>query len=176
MKKDKPNVKKGDSDIESFNNREPYKKEVFSEFVAWSVLTNEEKGQIGIKNAKVFAKKHSIHESHLSRWKQRNDFHALKMESQRNKLRDLTPDVLAAFHKRCTKYGMGSDIELWLALVEGWDKKKVIEQKQELQFGPNDIRVLIANLSPEKQKFFRTTLARLLADATEAQERARNNY
>ncbi|MBS3903827.1 MAG: hypothetical protein KGZ39_00690 [Simkania sp.] len=170
MKKDKQNVKK----LDSAAGREPYKKDLFTEFIGWSVMTNEEKERVGIISAKIFAKKHSIHESQLSRWKQRSDFHALKMQTQRNKLRDLTPDVLAAFHKRCTKYGMASDIELWLALVEEWDKKKVIEQKPALEFGPNDIRALIKNLPLDKQKLYYQTLARLIADATQAEDRSRN--
>lgn len=156
--------------------RGPYKQDVFSEFVEWSVMTKKERVTSGIATAKIFAKKYKVHESHLSRWKQREEFRSYKEQRQRSKLQELTPDILEAFYKRCMKYGMSSDIELWLALVEKWDKKKVIEQKQDLQFGPNDIRVLIKHLPPEKQKHFYGTLVKLIADATEAEEKHRNDY
>jgi hypothetical protein len=50
----------------------------------------------------------------------------------------------------------------------------VIEQKQEIQFGMNDVRTLTQHLSPEKKKYYHVTLARLLADAVQAEERVKN--
>ena len=149
--------------------------DIFTEFIKWSVMTKRERQDNLVPTAKVFAEKYNLHPSQLSRWKERDDFRWQKEQSQREKLQELTPDVIDAFFKRCIKYGMSNDIELWLKLVEGWDKKKVVEHK-EIQFGPNDIRVLIAKLSPEKKKNYYTTLARLLADAREANDAEKDNF
>lgn len=166
----------GGNIINKIDERGPYKQDVFEKFIEWSVMTKKEKNNIGITTAKMFATKYKINESHLSRWKQREDFGNHKEQKQQSKLQELTPDILEAFYRRCVKYGMSSDIELWLALVERWNRKKIIEQKKELQFGLNDVRALIKNLSPEKQKYYYQTIARLMAEATAIDEEQKNDY
>lgn len=161
--------------LTNVNKEVPELKDVFIEFVKWSVMTKQERQAAKLPTAKLLAEKYDLHPSQLSRWKQREDFRMHKEEYQRDKLQELTPDVLGAFFNRCVKYGISSDIELWLALVEKWDKKKVIEHK-EVRFGLNDVRVLTANLTPDRQKHFRVTLAKLLAEATQAEEKARNEF
>ncbi len=163
------------TEVKNVNKTGPELKDVFIEFAKWSVMTKKERQAAKLPTAKSFADKYDLHPSQLSRWKQREDFRMHKEEYQREKLQELTPDVLGAFFNRCIKYGMSSDIELWLALVERWDKKKVIEHK-EIRFGLNDVRVLTANLTPERQKYYHVTLAKLLAEATDAEEKARNTF
>lgn len=138
--------------------------DVFTEFVKWSVMTKNERQLANLSTAQLFAEKYKLHPSQLSRWKQNNSFLSYKEQYQREKLQELTPDVLDAFFRRCTKYGTANDIELWLTLVEGWDKKKVVERKAS-NFDLNDVQILISNLPAEKQKLYYTTIARLLADA-----------
>ncbi len=163
MNKTKQNAKK-DGDT-----RGPYNEDVFGEFISWAVMTRKERQKCNLGSAKAFADRYDIHESQLSRWKLREDFQSQKQAKQREKLQELTPDILDAFFKRCIRYGMSNDVELWLALVEGWDKKKIIAQKPEIQFGPNDIRTLMMNLPKEKQLLYYRTLAQLIADAKQLQ-------
>ena len=117
------------------------------------------------KDAKKFAVKWGIHEDTISDWRKRDDFEKLREDIFRKKLASEVPEVMADLRKRIKKYGMGMDVELWLAYSKGWDRKRVVEIKDPVTFGDGDIRNLIGKLPPEKQKLFRTTLAKLLAEA-----------
>lgn len=74
-----------------------------------------------------------------------------------------TPDVLEGLYNRCVKYGMATDVELWLAYVEGWNKKQVLEHMAEVKLGKDDIRTLVDLLPEEDQKHFYNTLTDLIA-------------
>lgn len=145
-------------------------KDEYEEFVHWSVLTLDEK--IKLKEPTTqrdFAKKFDINENTVLDWKKRDDYPKLRGDALRAKLAMETPEVIADMRKRIKKYGSAFEVDLWLAYVEQWDRKQVIEMKQPIQFGIGDIRALIVNLPKEKQKTYYQTLARLIADAKEAE-------
>jgi len=146
-------------------------KEAYVAFIRWDILTAaEKKRDKEPKNQKEFAAKWDIHENTIVDWRKRADFQKMRSEMFRKKLAAEVPEVMADLRKRIKKYGMGMDVELWLAYSEGWDRKKVLEIKPPVEFGEGDIRILIAKLPPEKQKLFRVTLAKLLAEAEAVQD------
>ena len=144
---------------------EPYKKDVYARFIEWQALTSKERAKVDIPFAKDFAKKYGIREATLSEWKKRPEFHELKREAQILKLSDETSDVLDGLKRRCIKYGMAYDVELFLLYVERWDRKHVLEILGEVKLGDNDIRTLIDGLPEEKQKKFYDILTELIAEA-----------
>ncbi len=146
----------------------PYKKDVYARFIDWQAQTSKEREKVGLPYAKDFAKKYGIREATLSEWKKRPEFHELKREAQILKLSDDTSDVLDGLKRRCIRYGMAYDVELFLLYVERWDRKHVLEILSEVKLGDNDIRTLIDGLPEEKQKRFYDTLTELIADAEQA--------
>lgn len=149
-------------------------KDTYEEFVHWSVLTVKEKEALKEpKTQRDFAKKFEIHENTVLDWKKREDYPKLRGDALRAKLAMETPEVLEDMRRRIKKYGSAFEVDLWLAYVEQWDRKQVIEMKQPVQFGIGDIRQLMANLPKEKQKMYYRTLARLIADAKEAEQNVR---
>ena len=93
------------------------------------------------------------------------DFGELKREAQILKLQIDTSDVLTGLKKRCIKYGMAYDVELFLLYVEKWDRKHVLEILGEIKLGDNDIRTLVDLLPEDKQQKFYVTLTDLIAEA-----------
>lgn len=162
---DKQNVNTSGGKKETRTNNGPYKVDVFTAFLEWSVLTTKEKKKLCILTAKDFSIQYKIHESQLSRWKARDDFKQAKIKLQRSKWGDLTPDVVEGLYKRCVRYGTASDVELWLAYVEGWNRKQELKELKEVTLGPNDIRSLTEFLPEEEQKKFYDTLIDLIAKA-----------
>lgn len=146
-------------------------KEAYVAFIRWDILTAaEKKRDKEPKSQKEFAAKWDINEDTVSDWRKRADFQKMRSEMFRKKLAAEVPEVMADLRKRIKKYGMGMDVELWLAYSEGWDRKRVLEIKPPVEFGEGDIRLLVAKLPPEKQKLFRVTLAKLLAEAEAAND------
>lgn len=148
----------------------PYKKDVFTAFLEWSVLTTKERRNLDIITAKDFSIKYKVHESQLSRWRKREDFKYAKNELQKSKWEDLTPDVIDGLYRRCTRYGTSSDVEFWLAYIEGWDRKKEVKELDKVTLAPDDIRSLTEYLPEEEKKMFWETLTGLLAKASTAEE------
>lgn len=145
---------------------QPDKINVFDAFCYWIVRTAEERVKEDLpKNQNEFAALHKVNITTLGRWKKQDDYEVTRLEKIREKLKDQTPDVLEALLKRIKKYGMGYEVELWLAYVEGWDKKKVLEMTGKVEFGDGDIRALIQYLPKEKQKIFYDTITKLLIEA-----------
>lgn len=138
-------------------------------------MTKEERKSCGIPSAKAFAAKHRLHESQLSRWTQRKDFNALRVERFQVKLAEFVPEAFEALRKRIRRFDIGRDVELWLAYCEGWTKKLAAQYGEKMHSPPpfteNDIRALIAYLPAEEQLQFRQMLAKLLLKAQEAQEK-----
>lgn len=151
--------------------RELYKKDVYDRFVDWQALTSKEREKIGIPFAQDFADKYGVKQSTLSNWKKRPEFGELKRNAQVARLGDSTSDVLDGLKRRCIKYGMAYDIELYLLYVEGWDRKHILEILSEVKLGPEDIRTLIDGLEEGDQKRFYDTLTELI---TKAQKHARD--
>lgn len=144
---------------------EPYKKDVYARFIDWQAMTSDERKKKDIPFGKDFAKKYGIREATLSDWKKRPEFLELKREAQILKLGDETSDVLDGLKRRCVKYGMAYDVELFLLYVERWDRKHVLEILSEVKLGDNDIRTLVDGLPEDKQKKFYVTLTELIAEA-----------
>lgn len=146
-------------------------KEAYADFVRWSILTKlERKAEKAPDTQGQFATKWNIAPDTIVDWKKRADYPKLRGEAFRGKLAAEIPEVMADLRKRIKKYGIGLDVELYLAYAEGWDKKKVVEIKPTNDFGPGDIRALLAKLPKEKQKLYYGTLAKLIADATDADD------
>lgn len=165
QKQNSKNVNSGGGKKKPRKKTEPQKVDTFKAFIDWSVMTSKERDEIKLSTAKLFAGKYKLHESQLSRWKDRNDFVELKSIARREKWEELTPDVIHGLYERCVRYGMASDVELWLAYVEGWDKKQVLEHREEITLGPNDIRAMVDLLPEEKQGKFYDVLTRLISEA-----------
>lgn len=144
-------------------------KKAYVDFVRWTILTKKEKqSENAPRTQGEFARKWGIHIDTTTDWFKRPDFETMREEIFRKKLAAEVPEVMADLRKRISKYGMASDVELWLAYSKGWDRKKVIEFKEPIRFAEDDIRVLVSKLSKEKQKTFYVTIAKLLADARNA--------
>lgn len=151
--------------------REVRMKEAYVDFLRWDVLTETEKKRDNEpRNQKEFAKKWEMREATLSEWRARGDFPKLRSTMLRKKMAYEIPEVMGDLRKRIKKYGIGLDVELYLAYAENWDKKKVVEIKPTNDFGPDDVRALIAKLPKEKQKTYYATIAKLIADATDADD------
>jgi hypothetical protein len=139
---------------------------VFDQFCYWIVRTDEERKAENLpKDQNSFAALHKVDITTLSNWKKQADFENTRMAKMREKLNSKTPDVINALYKRIIKYGMGYEVELWLAYVEGWDKKKVLELGGKVEFGDGDVRALVQYLPKEKQKAFYDTITKLLIEA-----------
>ena len=84
------------------------------------------------------------------------------------RLMESTPDVLEGLKKRCIRFGMAYDIELFLFLVHKWDRKQELKIVSEIKIGNDDIRALVSFLPEEKQTQYYETIATLLAEAESA--------
>jgi len=139
---------------------------VFDAFCYWIVRTSDERVEEKLpKTQQEFAKKHKVIEATLSNWKKQADYEATRHEKMQQKLADKTPEVLDGLFTRCKRYGMAYEVELWLAYVEGWDKKKVLEMTGKIEFGDGDIRALVEHLPKAKKKLFYDTITKLLIEA-----------
>lgn len=151
--------------------REVRLKETYVAFIRWTILTAaEKKKEKAPRTQGEFAKKHNVSEWTLSEWKDRGDYEKLRAEMFKKKLAAEVPEVMADLRKRIKKYGMGMDVELWLAYSEGWDRRRVLEIKPPLTLGDNDIRTIISKLPADKQKEFYDNITRLLAAARAADD------
>lgn len=154
-----------------YEEREVYLKEAYTEFIRWTILTKaERKLEDAPTSQKDFAIKWNIHANTVTDWVKRKDFETRRSDTFRKKLAAEVPEVMSDLRKRIKKYGQGMDVELWLAYSEGWDRKRVVELRPPVQFGENDVRALIEKLPPEKQAKYYETIAKLLADARDADD------
>lgn len=111
-----------------------------------------------------FAAKHGVHRTTLHLWRKRDDFRKLVENSRSDWGKSLTPNVLAALYKRCVKMGMAYDVELWLAYVEGWDRKQIIKHVRE-KFDSDDLRAIIAELPEDQQEEAYATIGHIITQA-----------
>lgn len=154
-----------------YEEREVYLKDAYEDFIRWTILTKaERKLEDAPLTQKDFAKKWNIHPDTTTDWTKRKDFDTRRTETFRKKLAAEVPEVMSDLRKRIKKYGQGMDVELWLAYSEGWDRKRVVELRPPVQFGENDVRALIEKLPPDKQAKYYETIAKLLADARDADD------
>lgn len=144
---------------------QPYKKDVYDRFINWVAMDKEERGKEGLPTMSSFASKYGVRNETLTAWQKRPEFLDLKREAQILKLQIDTSDVLTGLKKRCIKYGMAYDVELFLLYVEKWDRKHVLEILSEVKLGDEDIRTLVDGLPEDKQKKFYVTLTELIAEA-----------
>jgi hypothetical protein len=166
----KPKVEKSKSE-KFFTERPVYLKEAYADFIRWSILTpTEKKKEKEPKTQKAFALKWNISEKTIVDWKARGDYEERRGREFKHKLALEEPQIMESLVKRIHKYGQAMDVELWYALVKGWDKKKVLEIKDPVIFGEGDIRVLIQRLPKKDQQEYFNTLAKLLAKAKSIQE------
>lgn len=104
-----------------------------------------------------FARKYGVHQNTLTAWRRREDFAASVEARQKEWGIDLMPNVMASLYRRCVRYGISSDVELFLAYYKNWDRKQVIKHQVE-KFDENDIRALLAMLPKEEQDKYYATL------------------
>ena len=168
--KKKPPVEKTKSE-KFFTERAVYLKEAYADFIRWSILTKtEKKKDKEPKHQKAFALKWNIAEKTIVDWKKREDYEERRGREFKHKLALEEPEIMESLVKRIHKYGQAMDVELWYALVKGWDKKKVLEIKDPVQFGEGDIRILLSKLPKKDQQEYFNTLARIVAKAKAIQE------
>jgi hypothetical protein len=168
--KKKPVAEKSQAET-FYTEPEVYLKEVYAEYIRWTILTKaERKLEDAPATQTAFAKKWNIHIDTTTDWAKRKDFETRRSEAFRKKLAADVPEVMSDLRKRIKKYGQGMDVELYLAYAEGWDRKRVLKIEQPVQFGENDVRALIEKLPPDKQAKYYETIAKLLADARDADD------
>jgi hypothetical protein len=174
-KKQKPEKKKPEEKFftQTKEEREVREKSAYADFIHWSILTDDErKAAKEPKTQKGFAIKWQINEDTITNWKKREDYEERRGREFKHKLALEEPKIMESLVKRIHKYGQAMDVELWYALVKGWDKKRILEIKNPVVIGEGDIRLLIGKLPKEKQKSFYETLTKLMAEAQDAEENA----
>lgn len=154
--------KKGKTNADKYN--------IYIKFCEWFFAPASERE--GISTQGEFAEKYKVNMNTISRWKKRDDFKVIIKDKRKAWGQERTGNVVASLYKRIIKYGMAYDVELWLALIEGWDKKKVTELREKLEIGDDDIRSLIKYLPKDKQTQFYDTITKLLAEARRAKGNA----
>lgn len=117
-----------------------------------------------IPSQKDFAIKYGVSQDTLVDWKKREDFIIAVDIKQKQWGVDLTANVMASLYKRCLKYGISADVELFLAYYKNWDRKLVIKDSAE-RFTVDDLRSLISTLPKNKQDDFITYVSEVLAEA-----------
>ncbi len=164
----------------SENTTELYKSEVYHKFVEFYSLPDPDKCDFldipfieklrkyeSEPTLKAFAIKFGVHQDTLTNWKKREDFLSAVGARRSDWGKDKTGNVLAALYRRCVKYGMSYDVEMYLAYFEGWDKKQVIETSKE-KFDMDDIRALIAPLPKEEREKFYAIITDIITKAESA--------
>lgn len=119
-----------------------------------------------------FAKFHGIHENTCSRWKREPTFGNQVSNEREAWGKNLTANVIASLYRRCIKYGMAYDVETWLAYIEGWDRKQVIQVVERYDTG--DIRAILSALPPEEQQEFYEYITRAIQRAELHRRRGEN--
>ena len=169
------------NDVENPRNddegRGVYKQEVFDAFVLFMSMPDPDKAKMfdvpfdekkgryeWIPKQVDFAKKYGVSQETLSGWKRRKDFVSAVDAKHRQWGLDTVPNVMAALYRRCLKYGISTDIELFLAYYQNWDRKQVIRHEHE-KFDMNDVRALIAPLPKEKQEKFYALIDEIIGEA-----------
>ena len=145
-----------------------YKKDVYQRFISWYVLDSDERKKINLINQKQFAEKYGVCEKTLSNWADSSVFKEAKHAEKMRLLEEQSPDMWKAFMTRLKKYGYAYEVELYLAYVEKWDRKQVIEFANEIQLSKGDIRALVDKLPKEKQDLFYDTLVDIFDEAKKA--------
>lgn len=144
--------------------------EIFTVFICWMILTPKERlAEKAPKDQKSFAKKYRVSPDTLTDWKKREDFKTRSNSAFKEKLAADVPQVLESLKDRALKYGKADDVELYLAFSIDWDKRRVLEIKNPVQFGEGDIRLLISRLPKDKQQAFYQTLTALMAEAQDVE-------
>lgn len=155
----------------------PYKAEVYQKFIEFCGMPDPDKAAlfeieqdskgryVRIPGILDFAKKYGIHRDTCTDWKKRADFAPAVMNARIQWGANLTPNVMAALYRRCVTYGRGEDVETWLAIMEGWDRKKGNPLVQIDNFTINDIRVLVAALPADQQAKFHDTISSIIIEA-----------
>lgn len=160
-----------------FGTGEIKKQEVFNKFVDFMALPDPDKARLfgvafdekkgryeSIPSQKDFALKYGVTENTLVLWKKRKDFQSAVDSKQQEWGLDTVPNVMASLYRRCIKYGISTDVELFLAFYKGWDRKQVIKHVHE-KFDMDDVRALIAPLPQEMQDKFHATIAEIISAA-----------
>lgn len=132
-------------------------------------IPKDEKGKYErMPTLQDFALKFGVHPNTLTAWKARADFGPGVLSRRMAWGANLTPNVLAALYRRCIQFGRSEDVESWLAIMEGFDRKKGNPMIEVNNFTVNDLRVLVAALPKEKQDQFHATLSNIIVEARNA--------
>lgn len=167
----KKNTEKNDGENGAI--RSPYKQIQYQQFVDFYVLPPHERKKLGYKNLTDWSKKNGVHRNTISRWKARDEFKSHVMAQRLDWGDDSMGEIFESWKKACLK-GNITGIELWLTYFTGWDKKEAAKQPKVSSFTMDDLRTLMANLSPERDQFYRETLAKLLLESQQAREQIEN--
>lgn len=138
--------------------------DAYERYIEWYVLPDSLKKETGILNDVQFAEAHGVNRNTLRRWRQRPEF----IREANTQLREYGTNnmgrVLDGWGK-AVDAGNTRAIELWLAYFLGWDKKHIIEQRQQYSFTVDDLRAIVAELPQELQDEFYGNITRILTAA-----------
>ena len=145
----------------------------YAKFVQWMAAPAEERrDDWGATSQIALSEKLQVRNATLSEWKKRPDFwNEVNRLRGTTYLQPRTSNVLMALYRRCIKLGMAQDVELWLAYVEGWDKKQIVEHQGDA-LDENDIRALIANIPENERNEYYKKLAEIVGRAEQSKRSA----
>ncbi len=144
--------------IKFYSMPDPEKCEMFN------VPYNEKKGKYDyVPNQTHFAKKFGVAQLTLSRWKKMPNFYNEVQRHQDEWGLERTPNVMAALYRRCLRFGISSDIELYLAYYQKWDRKHIIKLQGE-KYDLDDIRALVGALPEARQKQFYELITTIIGE------------
>lgn len=173
--------------ISKVSNRPPHpsrinKKEIyqlFIEFIASSGIERAEMFNVpmiinskGVKqyekipSERDFAIKYGLSRRTTWLWKSTKGFGSSVNDIRLKKGSEKTPNVMEALYRRCLRFGMSNDVELWLQYYEGWSRLQRVEVVQ--RFAPDDIGKVMKYLPKEKQQYWYEQLKVLFFDLREA--------
>lgn len=153
-----------------------HKQELFKKFIDFYAMPDpdkcaefdipfdEKKGKYERVPTQIdFAKKYGLARETLSRWKNRIDFIPAVERQQKGWGLEKIPNVMAALYRRCLRFGISSDVELYLAYYANWDRKQVIKLTGE-KYDLDDLRSLVALLPEDRQKAFYATISNIIRE------------
>jgi len=85
--------------------------------------------EFGYINDKDFAEKYNVHPATLVEWKKDKNFWVEVTKLWKRWGKDRTPDVIAGLYRRSATEGHGSDVLVWMKIIEEYKEKSVVESE-----------------------------------------------
>ena len=146
--------------------KNPYKQNVYLEFVTWSALPPFERASRGMPDQGDFAKAFNVNKDTLTRWKSRPEFEKDVDRLLKNWGRGKTPDIIQSIYRSAMK-GNAKSQRFWIEYFGGSLKpvnSKETKSAELLREG--DIRQLITFLPEWMQEKYNKMLHDLSVDTS----------